>query len=141
MKSCTLRLGFATNASRLRRAIDEIGKHLRGMITRINLVVDSRDFARFVDQDTNPLRVARFQVVTRAISQPKRSSGVAQNRKVVVVLLHESGVLLDAVEARPDYSNVELVEVGLLVAEPAALSTSARCIGLGIKPDQSLATA
>lgn len=111
------------------------------MITRINLVVDPRNFARFIDQDTNPLRVTRFQVVTRAIRQPKRSLGVAQDRKVVVVLLREGGVLLDAVEARPDYGNVKLVEIGLLVAEPAALDRSARCIGLGIKPDQGLATA
>jgi hypothetical protein len=34
-----------------------------------------------------------------------------------------------------------LIEVGLLVAEPATLDRSARCVSLGKKPDQKLATA
>ena len=111
------------------------------MIARINLVIDTRDFARFVDQDTDSLRIPRLHVVARAIGEPERSLGVAQDRKVVVVLLREGGVLFNGVEARPQHRDIVLVEVGLMVAEPATLDRSARCVGLRIKPDQDLSVA
>lgn len=122
-------------------SVDQIDEHLCGMIARINLVVDTGDFACFVDQNTDPLRIPRLHVVTRAVRHPESSLGVAQDRKVVVVLLREGGVLRDAVEARPEHRNILLIEVGFLVAEPATFDGSARCIGLGIEPDQNLMAA
>ncbi len=55
--------------------------------------------------------------------------------------MRKSGVLLDAVKARPEHLDIQPVKVGLLIAEPATLDRSAGCVSLGIEPDEYLVPA
>lgn len=108
------------------------------MVARVDAVVDARDFARFVDQEADAAGIARLGIVACAIGHPERSIGVAQQWEVEGVLFREGGVVFDAVEARAEDGDMVLLEIVLLVAEPAAFGGSARGVGLGIEPEQHL---
>lgn len=124
-----------------RSALDYVHENLRCVIARIHTVVEARDLAGFIDQDANAFGVAILGARAGAAGEPERALGIAQQRKIERVFLGESGVLLNAVEARPKHYDILLVKVILLVAEPAALDRSARCTSLGIKPDEHLVPA
>jgi hypothetical protein len=109
------------------------------MIARIHLVVDSDELAVFVDQKTHTTRVTRLTVSAGAVRHPDAAVGIAKQRKGKVVLLSKAGILFDIVEADAEDLNIVLLEVGNLIAEPATLDRSARCIGLWIKPEYNLA--
>jgi hypothetical protein len=82
----------------------------------------------------------RRGVVARAVGEPELSPGVAQQGIGELELLGERGVLLDSVEGDPENGGILRLEGVGVVAEPATLDRSARCVGLGIEPeDQVLA--
>jgi len=107
------------------------------MITRIDAVVTPRDFARFIDQDADALGIASLRVDAGTVRDAERPLGITQQGKIEIILSGESRVLLDATEAGAEDSNVLLVEVGLLIAEPATFHRSARSVCLGIEPKQN----
>ena len=111
------------------------------MIARIHLVIDSRELAVFVDQETHTTRVTRLTISASAVCHPHAPVGIAKQREWKVVFLGKAGVLFDIVEADAEDLNIVLIEVADLVAEPATLDRSARCVGLGIKPKDNLAPA
>jgi hypothetical protein len=111
------------------------------MIARIHLVIDSGELAVFVNQETHTTSVTRLTVSTSAIRHSYAPVGIAQQREGKVVFLGKAGILFDIVEADAEDLNIVLIEVANLVAEPATLDRSARCVGLGIKPEYNFASA
>jgi len=58
-----------------------------------------------------------------------------------LVLLGKRGILFDVVKADTQDLDIILSEIADLIAEPATLNRSARCIGLRIEPQNNLAAA
>lgn len=52
------------------------------MIARIHTRIDAEHLAGFVDQDADAAGVTSFGIGTRAISNSKRASGIAENGKI-----------------------------------------------------------
>jgi len=111
------------------------------MVARIDLVVDSRDAAVLVDQNTDAAGVPSLIVGTRTVGNSHAAIGIAEQGEGKLVLIGELGVLLDVVEADTEDLDIILFEVGNLIAEPATLDRSAGGIGLRIEPENDLAAA
>jgi hypothetical protein len=106
------------------------------MVARVDAIVNARDLALLVDQETDPAGIARLGVVACPIGHTERAIRVAQQREVEAVLFREGGVVFDGVEARAEDHDLVFHEIVLLVAEPAAFGSSARSVGLGVEPEQ-----
>lgn len=110
------------------------------MIAWIDTIVETRDFARFVDQHTDAFGVAIRRTPAGAASQPELATRIANQGKTKRKLLRERRILLNRVETRAEYRDIQPVEVDFLVAEPATFDRSARGVGFGIEPNQHLAS-
>jgi hypothetical protein len=111
------------------------------MIARIDLVVDLRNPAILVDQKADSAGVTRLGVGTGTVGQSNAAIGVAQQWKWKIIPLCKRGILFNVVEADAQDLDIVLFEVADLIAEPATLDRSARCVGLGIKPENHLSAA
>jgi hypothetical protein len=111
------------------------------VIARTHAIIETSNLAGFVDQHTHTFRVAIRRTPAGAASQPELATGIAYQGKTQGKFLRESRILLNRVETRADYRDIQPVEVGFLVAEPATFERSAGGIGLGIEPNQHLASA
>lgn len=118
-----------------------VSEHTGGMVSRIDLVVDARDLALLIDQETHPRRPLRFGVSACAIGDCDFAVAVAEQLEFEAVLIRECGVGRGIVEARAEDRDVVFVVVGLMVAEPAAFGGSARGVGRRIKPEQNFSSA
>lgn len=111
------------------------------MVPRIDGLVNACDFTRLINQDADALGIASLGIGAGAVCESEGPLGVAQQRKIEIVLRGESVVLLNAVEAGAKNRDVVLIEIGFLIAEPATFDRSARRIGLGVEPQQDLLAA
>ena len=111
------------------------------MLLRLDLGVGFPDPTVRSDQVADAPGRAGLGVVTRAISHAHGTVGVAQQRKVVVELLREGGVVRCGVEAGADDNRVLGVELRLQVAEPATLLGSTRSVRLGVEPEKHVLAA
>lgn len=111
------------------------------MVARIDLVVHARDLAVLVDQKTHSLGPPRVGIARCAERGRELAVGVAEQLEAEAELFRKRGVLLDRIEARAEDHDFIVVEVALLVAEPATFDGSARGVGLGKEPDQNFTSA
>jgi hypothetical protein len=138
VKSATAAIEYRTRA--ILRA-EHVSQYLCRMVARIYPVVDSRDIAVLVNQNTDPAGVTRLFIGTRAICDSHAAIGIAQQWKGKIVLLGERSILFNVVKADAKDLDIILIEVADLIAEPATLDRSARGIGLRIEPENNLASA
>ena len=136
-----MKQGEARSSTTLACAIDQIREHLPSVVPWIDGLVNARDFTRLINQDADALGIASRRIGAGAVCESEGPLGVAQQRKIKIVLLGESVVLLNAIEAGAKNRNVVLIESGFLIAEPATFDRSARGIGLGVEPEQNFLAA
>ena len=110
------------------------------MVSWINPVVRAGDLSAFVDQKAHPIWPSRLGVLASAVCERNCSIDVAEQRKPEGIFLRERGIGFQAVEADAQDLDIVFIVVVLMVAEPAALSGSARGVCCGIKPQQHLPT-
>jgi hypothetical protein len=108
------------------------------MVARIDPLVGARNYPRFVDEEAHALRVRRARIRARAVGERHRAVDVTEQRKGHAEFAREGGVLLHGIETHAEHLNVVLVEIFLMVAEPAPLERSTRRIGGGVEPQQDL---
>jgi hypothetical protein len=120
---------------------EDVGEHLGRMVARIDLVVDARDVAVLVDQNTDAAGVACLIIGTRAVCDSHAVIGIAEQWEGKLVLIGELGIPFNVVEADTQDLDIILIEIGDLIAEPATLDRSAGGIGLRIEPQNNLAAA
>ena len=98
------------------------------------------DDALWADHISDPPGVAVAGVLTGLVGETDGAIGVAEEWVGVVELLHEGGVLLEAVEGGTEDDSVLLFQFGGSITEPASLLRSPGRVGLGEEPeDQALA--
>ena len=90
------------------------------------------------DEVAHPLSVRRALVVASSIGQTDRAVGIAKKREVETELLHERPVLVHAIEAHAEDVDVLVVELLVVVAEPATFARSPRGVGLGVEPEDDV---
>lgn len=111
------------------------------MIARINAVINTGNFAGFIDQDTDTGSVSSFRVIACPVRHPDFAIGVAEQGEIVVILFGKCGVVFDRIKTGAQNYNVALGKVALLVAEPAPFDGSARGVRFGIEPQQDFSPA
>lgn len=99
------------------------------------------DLSVLVDDVRDPFRVLILLRIRRAVRESNAAIGVAQQREGEVELLGELRVCGDVIETDAEDRGVLRFVLGDEVPEPGTLGRSARCIGLGIKPEHDLAPA
>lgn len=109
------------------------------MVSGVNLIVHPGDSSLLIDQKAHAFRPSCFCIVSGAISERDRAIGIAEQWKCESVLLRESRIRIDAVEAGAQYLDIVLVVVALMVAEPATFNRSSRCVCGWVKPQQHFA--
>jgi len=112
---------------------------LAGVVRRVHLGVDSRDFPLLVDEIADACRITSPEIAARSISQTNFAVGIAQQAEWEMVLAGKSGVRGNIIEANAENDDAAVFESSVLVAEPATLACSASGIGLRIKPQKNLA--
>ncbi len=90
------------------------------------------------DQVADPFRVRRALVVASSIGQTDRAVGIAEKRKVETELIHERPVLIHRIEAHAEDVDVLVVELLVVVAEPATFERSPGGVGLGVEPEDDV---
>ena len=123
-----------TRPARAALDAEHVSQYTRGVVARIDLAVDSLDAPVGADQKAHPLGIARLEIVTGAIGGGGLAPRVAQELEAEAVFGRKGGVLGRGVEARAEDYDAVVVEVLLMVAEPAPFKRSARGVGLGKKP-------
>jgi hypothetical protein len=125
----------------LRPAALQVFEHLGRVLRRVNVAVDVLDLAFGRDHVADAPRVLGVGRVTCAVGHPDLAPLVAQQREVVIELLGEGPVVLDAVEAATENLRVLRLELVVEVAEPATLFRSPRRVGLRVEPEYDALTA
>jgi protein required for attachment to host cells len=92
-----------------------------------------------VDEIADAHRVTGANTTASTVRQANFAVGIAQQTERQAVLRSKSSIRGDVVEANAQNLDPFAFESTVLVAEPATLSGSASCIGLGIEPQQNLA--
>jgi len=118
-----------------------VGQHLFRMLARIHFGIRSFDLALLIDEEADAIGIARLRIGAGAIRQAELAVGIAEQFVGKIELLGEGGVSLDTIETDAEDYDASLLEIGVVVAEPATLDGSARGISLGIEPQQNLAAA
>ena len=90
------------------------------------------------NQVADPLGVRCALVVASSIGQTDRSVGIAKKREVEAELIHKRPVLIHRVEAHAEDVDVLVVELLVVVAEPATFARSPRGVGLGVEPEDDV---
>ena len=90
------------------------------------------------DQVADPLCMRRALVVASSIGQTDRAVRIAEKRKVETELLHERPVLVHRIEANAEDIDVPVVELLVVVAEPATFARSPRGVSLGVEPEDDV---
>jgi hypothetical protein len=100
-----------------------------------------RDLSLLVDQIGDPARVLIFRRFGGAVRQSDLVVGIAQKRKVELVLLRELRVVLLIVEAGAENLDVLGGVVFGEVPEPGTFRRSPRCVGLRKEPQHDFLSA
>jgi hypothetical protein len=116
-----------------------IRENLSGVIRRVHLGVNGRDFSLLVNEVADAHGITCPDIAASAISQSNFAVGIAQQSEWEAVLRGKSSVRGNIVEANTENDNARVFESTVLVAEPATLASSASRIGLGVEPQKNLA--
>lgn len=85
---------------------NKIGQHFSGMDAGVDGGVRLPDLALFIDQITDPLCIARADIITGAIRQPYTPSRVTQEGVGKTEFFGKGGVLLNRIKADPQHFNI-----------------------------------
>lgn len=129
---CSRPLVIGTKAERLAFEAGQQFARLVARVLRIDCLIDLALWAHHEG-------VARWILVllrrSRAICPRHLSRRIAQQHKREVELLSEGLIVLYRVQRDTAYDRIVLVKVLDSITEPIALSSSARGVGLGVKPE------
>jgi hypothetical protein len=117
-----------------------IRENLAGVIGWVHLSIDNRDLSLLIDEVADTRGISCADIAASAISQSNFAVGVAQQFEWETVLAGKRSVRGDIVEADAENDHAGVFESTVMVAEPATLAGSASGIGLGIKPQENLAS-
>ncbi len=106
------------------------------MAARVDGIIRFGDFPLFINEVTNPARVAGLGVIAGAISEAEAPLGVAQERKRKIIFARKRGVLVYRVKTDPENLNITGAELVYVVAKPAAFRRSAGRVGLWVEPQE-----
>lgn len=109
------------------------------MVPGVHLIVHPGDSSLLVDQKAHALWPSGFCIVSGAIRDRDRAIGIAEQWECESVLLRESRIRIDAIEAGAQHLDIVLIVVALMVAEPAAFNRSSGCVCGWVKPQQHFA--
>jgi hypothetical protein len=112
---------------------DLLGVRLRG-----DLRVGVRDLPIGTDDVADPLGELARRRLGRPVGDSDLAIDVAEQGEREPLLLREDGVLLDRVEGGAQDLGVLLLELGVVVAEPATLLRSPGGAGLRIEPENEI---
>lgn len=106
------------------------------MRARIYRVVRFANSSLFINEIADPFWKAGFWAITGPIRKSDSPFSIAEERKGKCVFIGECRVLGKTIETNTDNLHVPSGKFVNLVAEPAALRGSTRCVCLGVKPQQ-----
>jgi len=111
------------------------------MLSGIHLGIGRLHPALLIDQIADAIGVSGLGIGAGAVREAEPAIDIAQQFVGEIEFLGECRVRIDTVEAYAENHDAILLEIGMVVAEPATFDRSARGIGLGVEPEQHLAAA
>ena len=103
--------------------------------------MDLRDASLLIDHVCDASRILIFRAVGRAVRQSDLVIGIAQQRKIELLLVGEFLIRFDAVEAGAEDLRVFGGVFSGEVPEPETFGRSARCVGLWKEPEDDFLSA
>jgi hypothetical protein len=111
---------------------------LAGVVGGVHLGIGGSDLAFFVNQVADTHGVTSSRIPAGTIAQANFAIGIAEQLEWEAVLTCKRQIRGSIVEAHAKNDDASALETIVLVAEPATLSGSTGCVGLGIKPQKNL---
>ena len=105
---------------------------------RIHLRISVKNPTVLTDHVADALRITGFRIIGRPVGDPNAAIDVTKQPIRKLELLRKGPILIDRIEADPQYLEARRTDSICVVAQRATLNRSARCICLGIKPEQNL---